>query len=172
MRPPLRVPGGDPPVQGNAGSPSPYETGSHRPAVPISRDPGIAMVVAGRADHYGRKPPHDQPLHHLQPNPAPVRDQRHGRRSSADRPMSAVDLAAQVGRAQQGDPAAFLDLVAATVGDLRLYIATYVPTQALGDALLREVYGAIRRELGRCPAQDVVGWMCRPATPLIGIRLA
>ncbi len=83
-----------------------------------------------------------------------------------------TDLAAQVERAQQGDPTAFHDLVTATIGDLRLYIASYVPTPALGDALLREVYGAIRRELARCPAQDVRGWMCRTATTLIGIRLA
>lgn len=85
--------------------------------------------------------------------------------------MNAPDLALQVERSQQGDTAAFHELVAATIADLRLYIATYVPTQALGEALLREVYGAIRRELARCPAQDVRGWMCRTASTLIGIRL-
>jgi len=85
--------------------------------------------------------------------------------------MNPVDLAPQVARAQQGDPTAFQELVAATIGDLRLYIATYVPTSALVDALLREVYAAIRRELVRCPAQDVSGWMCRTATTLIGMRL-
>ena len=86
--------------------------------------------------------------------------------------MNVPALAAQVQRAQQGDSTAFNELVAATIGDVRLYIATYVPTQALGDALLREVYAAIRRELSRCPAQDVMGWMYRTATTLIGIRLA
>lgn len=85
--------------------------------------------------------------------------------------MNLPDLALQLQRSQQGDTAAFQELVAATIGDLRLYIATYVPTQALGEALLREVYGAIRRELARCPAQDVRGWMCRTASTLIGIRL-
>ncbi|MBA3700500.1 MAG: carbohydrate-binding protein [Planctomycetes bacterium] len=86
--------------------------------------------------------------------------------------MNVADLKVQVERAQQGDPAAFHELVTATIGDLRLYIATYVSTQALGDALLREVYGAIRRELSRCPPQDVRGWMCRTASTLIGIRLS
>lgn len=85
--------------------------------------------------------------------------------------MNQAALATQVERAQQGDPTAFQELVAATIADLRLFIATYVPTTALGDALLREVYAAIRRELVRCPVQDVLGWMCRTATTLIGVRL-
>jgi DNA-directed RNA polymerase specialized sigma24 family protein len=85
--------------------------------------------------------------------------------------MNATDLATLVERARQGDPSGFQDLVTATIADLRLYIATYVPTQALGEALLREIYAAIRRELARCPAQDVQGWMCRTASTLIGIRL-
>jgi DNA-directed RNA polymerase specialized sigma24 family protein len=81
-------------------------------------------------------------------------------------------LAAILQRAQRGDGAAFIDLVAATVGDLRLFIASHVPTQALGDALLREVYAVLRRELARCPGDDVMGWMCRSAATLVGMRLA
>jgi DNA-directed RNA polymerase specialized sigma24 family protein len=81
-------------------------------------------------------------------------------------------LAPLLERAQQGDPAAFQDLVVATINDVRLFIVTYVPTTALGDAVLREVFAAIRRELVRCPADDITGWMCRTAGTLVGMRLA
>ncbi len=85
-----------------------------------------------------------------------------------------VELHVLVERASAGDNAAFHELVTATLADVRLFIATYVPTTALGDALLRESYAAIRRELARCPKEKdaVAAWMCRTAATLVGMRLA
>jgi DNA-directed RNA polymerase specialized sigma24 family protein len=86
--------------------------------------------------------------------------------------MNAPDRAALIDRARQGDQHAFHDLVGATIGEVRAFIATYVPTANLGEALLRECYGAIRRELERCPLDDISGWMCRTSATLISVRLA
>lgn len=86
--------------------------------------------------------------------------------------MNAPDRATLIERARQGDQTSFHDLVVATIGELRAFIATYVPTANLGEALLRECYGAIRRELERCPLDDISGWMCRTAATLISVRLA
>ena len=66
--------------------------------------------------------------------------------------MTPDDLTILVERAQQGDQAAFSEVVTHTIGDVRLFIASHVPTTAMGDAVLNETYAAIQRELARSQA--------------------
>ena len=85
--------------------------------------------------------------------------------------MTPEDLAALVARAQQGDQVAFDDVVTHTIDDVRLFIASYVPTTVLGDAMLHETYTAIQREFARCPQHEVSAWMCRVAATQLTARL-
>ena len=88
-----------------------------------------------------------------------------------DSSMTPEELAILVERAQRGDQNAFHDLVVNTIGDVRLFIASHVPTTVLGDAILNETYAAIRRELARCPKVETSAWMCRAAATQLSVRL-
>ena len=85
--------------------------------------------------------------------------------------MTPEELATLVERAQQGDQAAFSEVVTHTMDDVRLFIASHVSTTALGDAILNETYAAVQRELVRCPKRDVSGWMCRVAATQLTVRI-
>jgi DNA-directed RNA polymerase specialized sigma24 family protein len=86
--------------------------------------------------------------------------------------MTPAEVGHLVARMQRSDPSAFTELVVATIGDLRLLIATYVPTIALGEALVREVYAAARCEISRCPAtEEATAWLNRTAMTLVETRL-
>ena len=85
--------------------------------------------------------------------------------------MTSEELTILVERAQQGDQAAFSEVVAHTIGDVRLFIASHVPTMALGDAVLNETYAAIQRELARCPKREMSEWMCQLAATQLTVRI-
>jgi hypothetical protein len=88
-----------------------------------------------------------------------------------DSSMTPEEIAVLIERAQSGDQVAFHDLVTHTMGDVRLFIASHVPTTMLGDTILHETYSAIQRELARCPKHEVSAWMCRMAATQLTVRL-
>lgn len=84
----------------------------------------------------------------------------------------ADDLGALVQQARTGNHEAFVDLVASTMRDLRVFAATYASSQAMAEAVLTATVGAIRRRLGECPADATThNWMRRITAEVLAERL-
>ena len=86
--------------------------------------------------------------------------------------MTAEIIGQLVQRLQKGESSPFNELVALTAQDVRLFVASYVPTTALVDQVTKEIYAAVKSEIARCPASvEAPAWIIRTAMTLLGARL-
>jgi Carbohydrate binding module (family 6)/PA14 domain len=75
-------------------------------------------------------------------------------------------------RIQNGDSAAFSELIGHSAQELRLFIATYAPTVEMVERTTRDVYAVIQREIKQAPiTQDAELWIIKHAMTVLGERL-
>ncbi len=65
--------------------------------------------------------------------------------------MTPENLKAVIKQAQDGDPEAFVSLVALLQRDLRVLVATYASSKRMVEAIIIEVWSYCRAHLDQCP---------------------
>ncbi len=86
--------------------------------------------------------------------------------------MTAEEIGQLVQRIQRGESVPFSELVAGTSLDVRLFVATYVPTTALVEQITKEIYAVVKREITRCPASaEAMSWIIQTAHVLLTAKI-
>ena len=84
----------------------------------------------------------------------------------------ADDLGALVEQARSGNAEAFVDLVASTMRDLRVFAATYAASAGMIEAVLTATVSAVRSRLGECPTDATThNWLRRITAEVLAARL-
>ena len=84
----------------------------------------------------------------------------------------ADDLGVLVEQARSGNTEAFIDLVASTMRDLRVFAATYAASMGMVEAVLTTTIAAVRTRLGECPVDATThNWLRRITAEVLTARL-